>query len=138
MKLCHLITALALAGFVLGPAAAQTQVIVNTSTAGTYGNDTAATLYLRPLNNAMLGTAYFGSGYPHSGNSSVTVIQPSASPSGSVRANEYLAATGWTAWQREKQALLSENAALKTRVQTLEQKLAELEARLRQVENANR
>jgi hypothetical protein len=101
---------------------AQQVVVYGTPMSGTYGNDTASTLYLRPLNNAMLGPAYFGSGYPRTP-AYISVGTTPASEPGILRANSYLAATGWNSWQGEKQMLMARIRELEQRVQELEKRL---------------
>jgi hypothetical protein len=103
---------------------AQQVVIYGTPVTGTYGNDTASTLYLRPLNNAMLGPAYFGSGYPRTP-VSISISPAPVSEPGILRANSYLAATGWTSWQAEKQMLMNRIRELELRVQELEKRLGQ-------------
>lgn len=97
---------------------------------GTYGNDTAGTLYLRPLNNAMLGPAYFGTGYP------VVYMPyygtPYQNPGGSgiIRAQDYLEQSGWNVWMQERRELLAEREVLLRRIDSLEKRLERIESRL--------
>lgn len=102
---------------------AQQVVVYSVPVTGTYGNDTASTLYLRPLNNAALGTAYFGGGYPRSP-VSYSVIPVTPTEPGILRANNYLASTGWATWQAERQALLNRIRELELRMQELEKRLS--------------
>jgi len=127
-----LLTIFVITGIFNLPVNAKAQVVIYGPTSGTYGNDTASTLYLRPLNNALLGNAYFVRGYPHE-YSSVTYIQPTAQ-SGIQRANEYLTSSGWAAWQKEKQMLIAKNTALKEKLQSITEQIAKLESRLKELE----
>lgn len=112
-------------------AEAQSVIINNVTTSGTHGNDTASTLYLRPLNNAALGPSYFGSGYPTT--SSVTTVnygRPENSTSGIARANSYLRNTGWGLWRAERQKMMQEKLELLNRIASLEAKMIELEKKI--------
>lgn len=121
----------------VSPAArADNVVVVNTgSTAtGVFGNDTVSSLGFRPLNNARLGPAYFGSGYPRE---STSVYYPEApqSRSGILAATSYLATSGWSAWSRERKELLARQERLQAMIAELQKKIAELEAKIAKLEN---
>lgn len=124
LGLITLVTSLATA------ADAQNVVINNASTTGTYGNDTASSLYLRPINNAMLGPSYFGTGYPQMTQTYYQASGPQPQVSGVQAANSYLMNTGWTSWQSQREALMKERSMLLARIEELEKRLAEVEKKV--------
>ncbi len=133
MRATHLRTMISAGALALGvslPCTSDNTTIIYTppSGPGTFGNDTASTLYLRPLNNAAVGPAAFGSGYPHAPNAYPYPV--AAEQSGILRANAYLQNSGWTSWQKERNELLSERQRLTERVQFLEKKLTDIEKQL--------
>lgn len=100
-------------------------IILNNGAPGTYGNETASSLYLRPLNNSMLGSTYFGTGYPRG--PQTATITTASEPSGIVRANAYLHASGWYTREAERRAAHAEREAMQRRIRDLEKRVAELE-----------
>lgn len=95
---------------------------------GTWGNETESSLYLRPLNNAMIGPSAFGTGYPQSALSYSYGYYPEPKESGILKAVRYLSARGELEDQQEsRQKYVETTSKLLNRIEQLEKKIDDLQ-----------